>query len=99
MKAQLRYEFTARVWRHASAAGWYFISLPQELSAEIRQYHQWQEQGWGRLKVTARTGAAEWDTSIWFDTAHNTYLLPLKAAIRKREKIEHDTLLDVHLSI
>ncbi len=27
-------------------------------------------------------------TAIWFDTKSNTYLLPIKAAIRKKEKVE-----------
>ena len=46
------------------------------------------EEGWGRLKATIKVGKSEWQTAIWFDTKQDTYLLPLKAAIRKKEKIE-----------
>jgi hypothetical protein len=45
----------------------------------------WQEEGWGRLKVSARVGKSTWDTAIWFDTKAQTYLLPLKASIRTAE--------------
>jgi len=47
-----------------------------------------EEEGWGRLKATARIGNCEWKTAIWFDTKMNTYLLPLKAEIRKKEMLE-----------
>ena len=39
------------------------------------------------MKVTAKLGASEWQTAIWFDTKQDTYLLPLKAKIRKQEKV------------
>ena len=45
------------------------------------------EEGWGRLKAIAKLGNSQWETAIWFDTKHKTYLLPLKAEIRKKEKI------------
>jgi hypothetical protein len=57
----------------------------------------------GRLKATAQIGDSIWKTAIWFDTKLNTYLLPLKAAIRKKELIEIDkkysrNYLDIMLS-
>lgn len=48
------------------------------------------KEGWGRLKITARIGDSEWKTAIWLDTKHETYLLPLKAEIRKKENIAVD---------
>lgn len=83
----IQYRFTAKPWQHASPGGWYFLSLPDEMAKEIRSILQTQEEGWGRLKATARIGNSEWSTAIWFDTKRNTYLLPLKAEIRKKERI------------
>jgi hypothetical protein len=40
------------------------------------------------MKATAKVGASEWDTAIWFDTKSNTYLMPIKTAIRKKENVE-----------
>ena len=51
---------------------------------------KWQEEGWGRLKATAKIGNSQWETAIWFDTKRKTYLLPLKADIRKKENIATD---------
>lgn len=88
MNGKIRYEFAAKAWKHSATGGWHFVSLPVELAKEIRQHLKWQEEGWGRLKATASIGASQWKTAIWFDTKHQTYLLPLKAEIISREGIE-----------
>jgi hypothetical protein len=84
----LKYEFAANAWLYAGKGAWYFVSLPIEISKEIRDNFKSEEEGWGRLKVTALIGATEWKTAIWFDTKLKTYLLPLKAEVRKKENIE-----------
>ena len=87
---KIRYEFSARTYRFSSSedmVGWTFVSLPEELSAEIRGNFKCLEEGWGRMKVTAAIGGSEWQTAIWFDTKQDTYLLPIKAAIRKAERV------------
>ena len=58
------------------------------MAKEIREHFKQEEAGWGRLKVTASIGNTEWKTAIWFDTKRKTYLLPLKADIRKKERLE-----------
>lgn len=87
MDFKIKYTFTAMVWQYAPPGGWFFVSLPVEISEEIRSQLKWQEQGWGRLKASASIGNCEWETAIWFDKKHNTYLLPLKSEIRKKENI------------
>ena len=85
-----QYDFTARAYQYSSSAemtGWTFAALPKELSDEIRACHKLSEEGWGRLKVTARLGGCEWRTAIWFDTKQDAYLLPLKASVRKQERV------------
>lgn len=88
MNGKIKYEFSAKVWQHSAPNGWHFVSLPIKMATEIRENLKWQEEGWGRLKATAKIGNSQWDTAIWFDTKHNTYLLPLKSLIREKEKIE-----------
>jgi len=87
---KVKYEFSAKAYQYSSSeemCGWTFVSLPKELSAKIRDNFKHLEEGWGRMKVTAQIGNSEWQTSIWFDTKQDTYLLPLKAKIRKQEKV------------
>lgn len=99
MTGQLNYTFTAEVWKYSGTNGWYFVSLPLELSEEIRNSHQWQEEGWGRLKAIAKIGNTEWNTAIWYDTKQLRYLLPLKADVRKKEGIELGNVLEVSVRI
>ena len=84
---KIKYEFTARPWQHTAPNSWHFVSLPKAFSTEIRKALKPEEEGWGRLKATAKIGSSEWKTAIWFDTKMNTYLLPLKAEIRKKEMV------------
>ena len=86
----VKYEFSAKAYQYSSSeemCGWTFVSLPKELSVEIRGNFKHLEEGWGRMKVTAKLGNSEWQTAIWFDTKQDTYLLPLKAKIRKQENV------------
>ena len=87
---KVKYEFSAKAYQYSSSTemcGWTFVSLPQELSAAIRERFKHLEEGWGRMKVTAKLGNSEWQTSVWFDTKQGAYLLPLKAKIRKQENV------------
>lgn len=95
MTGQIKYNFSEKVWQYASPGGWYFISLPENIAKEIRGNLKSEEESWGRLKATAEIGKSQWKTAIWFDTKMNTYLLPLKADIRKKEKIEIGNSIDV----
>lgn len=88
--AEMKYEFSAKAYQYSSSAemsGWTFVSLPKDIAIEIRDNFKWLEEGWGRMKVAAKIGDSEWNTAIWFDTKQETYLLPLKAVIRKKENI------------
>ena len=87
----VKYEFSAKAYQYSSSeamCGWTIVSLPKALSVEIRACFKHLEEGWGRMKVTAVLGDSEWQTAIWFDTKQDTYLLPLKAKIKKRENIK-----------
>ena len=95
MKGKIQYSFSAVIWQYAGQGGWHFVSLPQDLSQEIRNNLKSEEEGWGRLKVSAKIGNTEWKSAIWFDTKMNTYLLPIKAEIRKKEKLEVNTNIKI----
>ena len=98
----VKYDFVAKPYQYSSSAemcGWTFVSLPKELAGEIRENYKRREEGWGRLKVVAKIGNSEWRTAIWFDTKQDTYLLPLKAEIRKKEKIVLDSDIKIVLSV
>ena len=51
------------------------------------------------MKITAKIGGSQWATAIWFDTKLDTYLLPVKAEIRKKEKFETGSEVEVTIWI
>lgn len=95
MQAKIKYSFPGKLWKHNGQGGWYFMSLPIDISKEIRAHLKWQEEGWGRMKATASIANFEWDTAIWFDKKKNTYLLPIKANVRAKTNLNIDQVVDV----
>ncbi len=96
---KIQYQFSSKIWQYKGAGGWHFVSLPQQLSAEIRETFQSEERAWGRLNATAQIENSKWSTAIWFDTKLNTYLLPLKSEIRKKENISVNEVVMVTVYI
>ena len=94
---QKKYVFKARVWKYEGPAGWYFVTLPRRLSNTIRKAHGWSEEGWGRLKADASTKECKWQTAIWFDSKARSYLLPIKASVRKAADISDGSSISVTL--
>lgn len=87
------------MWQHNASGGWFFVSIPKNLSSEIRAHFKNQEEGWGRMKVVAIIAELEWKTSIWFDTKSDHYLLPIKAEIRKKGNFKTDDIFEVNVLI
>lgn len=84
-----QFKITAKVWVYEGEAAWHFITIPQNTSDEIKLKFSEMKRGWGSLPVTVKTkSGVEWKTSIFPDKKLDTYLLPLKKEIRKKENIK-----------
>ncbi len=94
-----RYKLQADVWVYPSMAGWYFVTIPEEMSKEIKQQFGDFKRGWGSLAVKVTLGKTVWETSIFPDKKLNAYLLPLKAEVRKKEKVEVNKQISFTLEI
>lgn len=73
------------LWRwNGGKASWYFMTVPEEMSAEIRMVDAGPRRvGFGALRVTATIGDTSWQTSIFPAAKLKCYLLPVKAAVRR----------------
>lgn len=91
----------AKLWRWpGEKASWYFLSLPQKLAEEIRLVDAGPvRRGWGSLKVQATIGGSTWRTSIFPSSEHKSYLLPVKAQIRKAEGLTEGKLVSLQLEV
>lgn len=88
-----RYAFTAKLWVYpGGTAAWHFITVPKKESTLIKKAFGNLARGWGSLPVTVTIGETTWNTSIFPDSKSGTYLLPVKAVVRRAEGIfEQDT--------
>lgn len=88
------YKTKATVWVYPGEfANWHFVTLPQIIGKEIKQAWGSVAKGFGSLPVEVTIGATTWKTSIFPDKISKSYLLPLKAQVRKREMVmEGDTV-------
>lgn len=88
------YTITGKVWLYpGESANWHFFTVPKKESLEIKERYGPRARGWGSLPVIVTLGTSSWNTSIFPDTKSKTYILPLKAQVRKREGVfEQDTV-------
>lgn len=91
--------FTARLWQYSGKAAWFFLTLPPELGEDIRAVTRLQRSGWGSVRVQASIGDVHWETSLFPDSASKSYLLPVKADVRRRAKLQVDDAVEVRLSL
>ena len=82
------YKVKAKVWLYPGMAGWQFAIIPKKESKIINQTYGAMKKGWGSLPVNVIIGKTRWKTSIFPDKKIGSYLLPLKAEVRKKENIE-----------
>ncbi len=80
-------------------AGWHFISIPKDISIDIKNKFNKIKRGWGSLPVFVVAGKTSWKTSIFPDKKSGLYLLPLKSEIRKKEGIKSGDYINLVLKI
>ena len=74
------------IWKGEAAGRWYFITVPEEQSDEIRAHAFGNPRGFRSVKVEATIGAVTWRTSV-FPLNSGGYLLPVKAEVRRKADV------------
>jgi len=95
----IRYDFRAKVWRAEVAAAWHFVTLPHDTSKQIRTVAGGLMNAFGSLRVTATIGKTSWKTSVFADTKAKAFVLPLKADVRRKEKVAEGDEVRVSVEI
>ncbi len=99
----LSFTFTAECWLwQSTTTAWHFITLPKVASEEIKFFdenmHE-KRRGWGAVRVLVTIGNTTWETSIFPSSELKAYILPIKADVRKKEKITVGDSVKVQLKI
>lgn len=95
-----RFAFKAKLWRYpGETAAWHFVIVPQDISQQMRTLSQGLRNAFGSLRVIATIGDTTWRTSVFADSKAGAFLLPVKAEVRKKQKITHGDAVKVSLEI
>jgi len=92
----------AWLWQGSDGApakgSWYFLTIDSGIAAAIRA-HAAGAAAWGSVYVEATIGATTWRTSLFPSKQVGGWVLPLKAAVRKAEKIAEGTVINATLAL
>jgi len=96
-EAELDLQFSGDVWHWRGPSPFYFVTVPEEESAQLHEVARAVTYGWGMLPVRARIGSTEWRTSLW--PKDDRYVLPLKVAVRRAEQVDEGDVVTAWLAL
>jgi hypothetical protein len=82
-------------WRGPSP--YYFVPVPDEQCADVREVAATATYGWGVVPVEARIGEAVFTTSLF--PKDGGYLLPVKSAVRTAQGLSAGDAVTVEMTI
>ena len=91
------FEFQAPLWRWQGDAAWHFVTLPHDVADDIEELSTPTRRGFGSVRVTATIGDTTWCTSIFPDTKAESYVLPVKRAVREAAGLTEGATVRVRL--
>jgi hypothetical protein len=93
----LRLSFAGQVIEWRGPAPYYFVRVPDDESADIREVAAMATYGWGVIPVAARIGEVAFETSLF--PKDGGYLLPLKSAVRKPQGLAAGDDVTVEMTV
>ena len=79
-------------------AAWHFITIDGATADALREAAPGRMAAWGSIAVAATIGNTGWKTSVFPSKDVGGFLLPVKASVRKAERIVEGDVVTVHLA-
>ena len=89
--------FTGEIWSWRGPAPWYFATVPADASVALHAMSKDVSYGWGMIPVRARIAGSVWETSLF--PKEGRYVVPIKSAVRRAERLAEGDTVTVQLSI
>ena len=89
--------FSGRVIEWRGPSPYFFVPVPPDESADIREVAALASYGWGVIPVETRIGEVHFETSLF--PKDGGYLLPLKDAVRKPQQLAPGDEVTVEMTI
>ncbi len=87
------------IWNGGSGTSWHFITLPFEITDEIDDITTGKQGGFGSVRVKATIGHTAFTTSIFPSKEQESFILPVKAQVRKAEQLAAGTQCAISLEL
>ena len=82
-----------------SLVSWFFITIDGPVAEAIRAASPGRTAAWGSVYVSVTIGATNWRTSLFPSKQVGGYMLPVKAAVRKAERLTEGDVVQARLTI
>ena len=89
--------FTGKIFFWRGPSPFFFVSVPEKQSEDIKAVSNLVTYGWGVIPVIVRIGRTEFTTSLI--PKDGLYLVPLKVAVRKAENLSEGDMVTGSLEI
>jgi len=93
------FSFEAELYEWDGPQPWVFAALPVDLSDVIDEVHPPTGRGFGSRRVEVVLGGQVWRTSIFPDSKHGTYVIPVKKEIRRKAGVSEGDRVEIELSV
>ena len=90
------FEFTGQVFEWRGPSPYFYVAMPDEDSADLKEEASMLTYGWGVIPVRVTIGETEWETSLF--PKDDRYLVPLKDAVRRAEGIAAGDVVSVRMT-
>jgi hypothetical protein len=94
-----RFEFEAAVWLWDGPAAWHFITVPFEIADEIDEISRGRTAGFGSVRVRVTIGGSTWSTSLFPSKQRESFLLPVKKAVRAAQRLDDGSFAHVSIEL
>jgi hypothetical protein len=89
------YRTKSKLWKwQNNKVIWHFLTVSKTLTKKIKNAKLPKSKGWGSIRVNATISKTTWPTSI-FPSKEETFVLPIKASVRKREMLKVGDIVDL----
>jgi hypothetical protein len=82
-----------------TSTAWHFVTIDGAVADAIRAAAPGRSAAWGSVYVSVTIGKTSWQTSVFPSKDVAGYLLPIKASVRKAEKLVEGDVVTVELAI
>ena len=101
------WDFTGPLWLWRGKAkdgtptstAWHFVTIDGDVADAIRAASPGRSAAWGSVYVNVSIGETRWQTSVFPSKDVQGYLLPVKAAVRKAQKLVEGDMVTLQISV